>query len=223
MNYQNRKEDIRVEGVCGRHLDKFFYSKLKAHVKRNFDRELQYKGVDVSISSDVLGNWVIDEKAKYFGCTNKALDCLSFEITRINQAGYRDIGWYTSNKNLTNAYYFISPFLEKGDQSSDIIDSNLTATQVLIVPKDSVEQYVKDNGYSTMDILELAEELVQTPYWKFSKSGKARNILVNGKLWLTYSSNLQEEPVNLVIPRSELKKLHGVVDIYVTEKSVIRK
>lgn len=219
----SRKEDIRIEGVCGRFLDQHLFSRINGYVKRNTDRELQYRGVDVSISSDVSGNWVIDEKVKYFGCTNKALDCLSFEITRINQAGYRDIGWYASSRQLTNAYYFISPFLEKGDQPSDIVDSNLTATQVLIVQKDKVEKFVKDNGYSTMDIMQLAEELAQMPYWKLDKKGKVRKILVQNKLWLTYSSNLDEEPVNLVIPRSELKKLPGVVDIYITKKSIIRK
>lgn len=48
----SRKEDIRIEGVCGRFLDRNFYPKLNGDFERNNVRELQYKGVDVSISCD---------------------------------------------------------------------------------------------------------------------------------------------------------------------------
>ena len=58
---------------------------------------------------------MIDEKVKYYGTINKPIACPSFELTRRDRAGRRDIGWYASEKQLTNTYLFITPFLAEGD------------------------------------------------------------------------------------------------------------
>ena len=61
------------------------------------------------------GTFVVDEKVKYYGSINKAIGCPSFELTRRDRAGNRGIGWYASEKQLTNTYLFITPFLAEGD------------------------------------------------------------------------------------------------------------
>ena len=95
--------------------------------------------MDVTVSCEA-GEFVIDEKVKYYGTVNRAIGCPSFELTRLDRAGRRGIGWYASEKQLTNTYLFISPFVVNGGQ--EITDDSLSATQVLIVPKNSVQQLV---------------------------------------------------------------------------------
>ena len=97
----SRAEDVRIEQVCGKFLDENFYSKLGCKFERNSVLSSQYLGVDVTIWSQ-HSTFVIDEKVKYYGTINKAIDCPSFEITRRDRAGNRGIGWYASGKQLTN-------------------------------------------------------------------------------------------------------------------------
>ena len=132
----SRADDVRVEQVCGRFLDENFYSRLGGQFERNCVLSSQYLGVDVTVANEA-GEFVIDEKVKYYGTVNRAIGCPSFEITRLDRAGRRGIGWYASERQLTNTYLFISPFVVNGGQT--ITDESLSATQILIVPKNSVQ------------------------------------------------------------------------------------
>ena len=132
----SRAEDVRVEQVCGRFLDENFYAKLGCQFERNSVLSSQYLGVDVTVANEA-GQFVIDEKVKYYGTVNRAIGCPSFEITRLDRAGRRGIGWYASDKQMTNTYLFISPFVV--NEGQEITDDSLSATQILIVPKNSVQ------------------------------------------------------------------------------------
>ena len=215
----SRAEDVRIEQVCGRFLDKHFYSKIGKPFERNSVLSSQYLGVDVTLSSE-HGTFVIDEKVKYYGTINKAIDCPSFEITRRDRAGNRGIGWYASEKQLTNTYLFISPFLVEGDQPQQITDDNLSAVQILMVPKKSVSQLAKSCQLSDIDIIERAEALADDIYLNWQK--KAYDRIAPNKLWLTYSAGLREQPVNMVVPREVLKQLKGVADLLVTKDGIKR-
>ena len=132
----SRADDVMVEQVCGRFLDENFYSRLGGSFERNCVLSSQYLGVDVTVANEA-GEFVIDEKVKYYGTVNRAIGCPSFELTRLDRAGRRGIGWYASEKQLTNTYLFISPFVVNGGTA--ITDESLSATQILIVPKNSVQ------------------------------------------------------------------------------------
>ena len=215
----SRAEDVRIEQVCGRFLDKHFYAKLGCKFERNAELSSQYLGVDVTIWSE-HGTFIIDEKVKYYGTINKPIGCPSFELTRRDRAGNRGIGWYASEKQLTNTYLFITPFLAEGDQPLQITDDNLSALQVLIVPKKAVQQLVKSCGLSDVGLLERAESLAQTDDLNYQN--KAYDRIAANKLWLTYSAVLREQPVNMVIPRDVLKQLKGVADLLVRKDSIKR-
>lgn len=73
-----------------------------------------------------------------------------------------------------------------------------------------------------MDIIEKAEALVNAYEKGLYRGDKAYDRVSPGKLWLTYSAGLREKPVNMVIPRDELRKLTGVADLYVTRESIKR-
>ena len=216
---RNRAEDIRIEQVCGKFLDENFYSKLGCKFERNSVLSSQYLGVDVTIWSQHR-TFVIDEKVKYYGTINKAIGCPSFEITRLDRAGRRGLGWYASEKQLTNTYLFISPFLVEGDQPQQITDDNLSAVQILMVPKKSVSQLAKSCQLSDIDIIERAEALADDVFLNWQQ--KAYDRIAPNKLWLTYSAGLREQPVNMVIPRDVLRQLKGVADLFVAKDCIKR-
>lgn len=215
----SRAEDVRIEQVCGRFLDKHFYAKLGCKFERNAELSSQYLGVDVTVWSE-HGTFVIDEKVKYYGSINKPISCPSFELTRRDRAGNRGIGWYASEKQLTNTYLFITPFLAEGDQPQQLTDDNLSAVQILIVPKKAVQLLAKSYGLSDIGLLERAEQLADSEDLNYQS--KAYDRIASNKLWLTYSAGLREQPVNMVIPRTVLKQLKGVADLLVA-KDVIKR
>ena len=51
---------------------------------------------------------------------------------------------------------------------------------------------------------------------------KAYDRISPNKLWLTYSAGLNEQPVNMVVPRDVLRQLKGVADILVTKDYIKR-
>ena len=73
-----------------------------------------------------------------------------------------------------------------------------------------------------MDLLERAEALVNAYETGLYRGDKAYDRVSPGRLWLTYSAGLREKPVNLVVTRDQLRKLKGVVDVYVTKESIKR-
>ena len=215
----SRAEDVRIEQVCGRFLDKHFYAKLGCKFERNAELSSQFLGVDVTVWSE-HGTFVVDEKVKYYGSINKPIGCPSFELTRRDRAGNRGIGWYASEKQLTNTYLFITPFLAEGDQPQQLTDDNLSALQILMVPKKAVQQLVKSYGLSDTSLLERAEQLADSDDLNYQN--KAYDRIAANKLWLTYSAGLREQPVNMVVPRDVLKQLKGVADLFVTKDGIKR-
>ena len=215
----SREEDVRIEQVCGRFLDKHFYAKLGCKFERNAELSSQYLGVDVTVWSE-HGTFVIDEKVKYYQSINKPIGCPSFELTRRDRAGNRSVGWYASEKQLTNTYLFITPFLAEGDQPQQLTDDNLSALQILIVPKKAVQQLAKSYGLSDIGLLERAEQLADSDDLNYQR--KAYYRIAANKLWLTYSAGLREQPVNMVVPRDVLKQLKGVADLFVAKDGIKR-
>lgn len=101
-----------------------------------------------------------------------------------------------------------------------ITDGNLLALQVLLVQKKSVERYVSDHGLSGSELLRRAEALAGG--YRPNGRKKAYDVVRRDELWLTYSAGLLEKPVNMVIPRDQLRKLKGVADLYVTKEGIKR-
>ena len=73
-----------------------------------------------------------------------------------------------------------------------------------------------------MDLIERAETLVNAYETGLYRGDKAYDRVSPGRLWLTYSAGLREKPVNMVVPRDQLRKLKGVADLYVTKESIKR-
>ena len=96
----------------------------------------------------------------------------------------------------------------------------MSAVQILIVPKKAVQQLAKSYGLSETSLLERAEQLADSEDLNYQQ--KSYDRIAANKLWLTYSAGLREQPVNMVVPRTVLKQLKGVADLFVAKDGIKR-
>lgn len=204
--------DRMIEGEIGKYLDQYFYSKssIKNHVpfKRISETQKQYAGIDVE-----FGNLKIDEKAKYKGLLNQILSCPSFETTLINKAGNVQNGWFMQSGSQTNYYLFIAVYTT-ATKEDDIRFDNIQKLNLLFIKKADVKKYVAQYT-NNAEILSWANYLRYNSY-------DNRHYFKRNKLWLTYSPTLDEQPVNIVMPREEIKKWNGTKELEVTPDKVLK-
>lgn len=67
-------------------------------------------------------------------------------------------------------------------------------------------------------VIRDADALTESP----CEGVKSRKRYSHGKFWLTYSPQLKEQPVNLVIPRDTLKGLKYSSEIVITRNTIKR-
>ena len=198
MNRQQKyKADQLIEAGVAEFLDENFYSKIEAPVQRWHDKQHQFAGIDVSIK-----NINFDEKTKIRGCLNQVLGFPSFEMSLLNKGGNVQDGWFMQNLS-TDYYAYISVYSYGDDENAISASSQISACDVLWVKKQDVVSMVEEQ-MPMQQLREDAEELREDDFMVFTKKRKTYK---HKRFWLTFSSWLQEKPVNLVVPRDTLEKL----------------
>lgn len=179
-------------------MDEYFYPRLGREFSRYQDEEHQFAGIDVSV-----GKARFDEKLKVRGCLNQAYGWPSFEVSFVNRAGEVQNGWFASPLS-TDYYAFIGVYSYGTDENAISDSSAISACNVLWVKKqDVVDAVERLTGFRKMK--KDAAELREDPF--VDSEGKGRVRYPHRKFWLTFSSRLAEQPVNLVFPRDELRRL----------------
>lgn len=206
--------DSLVEKNVARFVDENFYSKskLSADICRWADKQHQFAGIDLTIRTTN-----VDEKIKYRNCLNSVLQYPSFELEFTNKAGNRQTGWFMNAQLSTDYYALYCVFATTADENQLTADNAVSAVDVLLVKKSDVKDMVQEQMSDQQlkdDMKEIKEDLDAQCY------GKARKRYPHGKFWLTYSSNLKEQPINLVTTRDTLEKLPHTRHFYITKDKV---
>lgn len=231
---QQWDNDTAIEKMAAQFLDENLYPRFakRYDVKRYTDTYHQFGGIDISIN-----NTNFDEKCKIYGCLNKVLDNVGMECSLVNKAGYVSNGWFMNSQLSTDYYIFIglSATCNRIEQLTS--SSQISAADVLFVKKSDVVEYAEQ--YTGMqkiedDVKELREisdkierdedemfsSLPDCLGYKKMEDGKYRQPYSHGRFWLTYSSHKHEQPVNLVIPRTQLEALAHSMHFIVTKGKV---
>lgn len=222
--------DQLIEAGVAEFLDQNFYTKLHADFKRHSDTQHQFAGVDVTFN-----NKHIDEKVKVRDCLNQCQACPSFEVQILNKAQQLQDGWFTQQLS-TDIYAFISVYAYTDNENDISASSQISACDVLLVHKQDVIDFVQSacdtrfidtqDGMSltkqnmTIDLLKADAELLRENAWTDLVNGKSRRHYKHNKYWLTYSNDLDEQPVNLVITRENLLKLPHTGHAIITRQKV---
>lgn len=223
MNQYNR--DQQIETMTAEFLDAYFYPKFKtADIKRYSDTYHQFGGVDLKIN-----NTNFDEKVKVYGCLNDVQQYIAFECSIKNKGGYISDGWFQNDSLSTDYYSIIGLSANTSDIDQLSSSDQISAADVLWVKKQDVIDFINDNNLSKEQLKQDAVEIRdrgnnnKTDIFgntALDKSGKCRTRYNHKNFWLTYSTKMKEQPVNLVIPREHLLKLPHSTHFIVTKSRV---
>ena len=215
-----RKLDNLIENNISKFLDENFWSKFPNGFIRQTDKKYQFAGIDVTIITKNGLSVHVDEKAKIYGCLNSILQYPSFEISFQNRANQIQPGWFCQNLS-TDYYSFIGVYTvnENNDVNDLSCSNNISACDMLWVAKQDVVDYIQQS-FDLSDLYNDAKELRQESKLNGVQQNRNRYEITN--FWLTYSGQLFEKPVNLVMPRNTLETFKNSKHFYIT-KSEIKK
>lgn len=230
---QQWNTDTKLEYMAAEFLDNNFYPifKDKATVVRHHDTYHQFGGIDITLNTTNF-----DEKCKCYGCLNKVQQFPSLECSIVNKAGYVQDGWFVASNISTDYYAFIGLSASVNNVNELTSASQISAADVLWVKKEdikdfllssiSIEQIKEDCAEERQigDKIEagLYESLPEILGYGKTKDGKYRRTYGNKKFWLTYSSRLQEQPVNLVMERKIYESLPHTKHFIVYKGKVVK-
>lgn len=215
---EKRKVDNLIEQNIASFLDDNFWSKFPYGYKRQTEKRYQFAGIDVTLASKSDLSIHFDEKAKIYGCLNSVLQYPSFEISFINRAQEIQTGWFCQELS-TNYYAYIGVYASTNEINDLSCNNVISACDMLWVKKqdviDCVQQtsQLSDLQYDAQELRNESELMGMT---------KNRKRYSNSNFWLTYSGQLYEKPVNLVMQRSALEKLKNSKHFFITKNKISR-
>ena len=218
---EQRKLDNLIEHNISKFLDENFWSKFPNGFIRQTEKKYQFSGIDVTLITKNNLSVHFDEKAKTYHCLNSILQFPSFEISFVNRANQIHPGWFCQ-KNLSTDYYsFVGVYTVDENNDINCLSSatSISAADMLWCKKQDVIDFVKQTT-SLNDLYNDAKELRHQS--KLNGVQKHRKRYENTNFWLTYSGQLFEKPVNLVMPRNTLETFKNSKHFYIT-KSEIKK
>lgn len=208
MPQSTRRYDQNCEAIISRYLDTYFYALYDDESERVYDKERQCMGADVIVN----GRTFIDEKVKLYPL-NVFIGRLAFELQSKDRSGNFIDGWFVNPKSITTHYNIVTAFTYGKKDRIETID-DIEYVNILVIPKKSIEHFVYGHTHKWKlieDVKRLRERTIGA-----DKGGKIRKHYSHGRFYLTKSTALYEEPINLCIERKTLKELNKVTEYCVT-------
>ena len=211
-----RNQDMRAEQQLGEFMDRYFYSQLKdrngnsLNYTRMSDKESQMNGVDVCIELESR-KMLIDEKATLY-YSNAMIPTFAFELDSIQKGHSEPVqGWFVNDELQTEYYMLIWPnvkCIQQGNQwiRKDIKSlgkNDFTIIEAMLVRKTDIRHALKRIGCDRRHLLKYAKDIRKL----CSDENVKREKDLTGDVKVSFSGQLAEKPVNLVIQKKLLKKL----------------
>jgi len=212
MFVSTRKYDQVCEAIISRYLDTYFYALYDEKSERVYDKELQVSGADVVVD----GKTFIDEKVKLYPM-NEYIRSLAFEMQFRARDGKFVDGWFVKENSVTTHYNIVTAFLYgKKERLEDIDD--IEYLNLLFVSKESLRKFI----FSATPLWRLKADMegLRNRAVGADRKGKMRKKYAHGKFWLTKSTSLYEEPINISVPRETLSGLRNTTEFCVTRYGV---
>lgn len=211
-----RKTDMHAEEQLGRFMDIYFYSKIKSKdgspvsFERYVDKKMQLSGVDVRLN---VGNqeFLIDEKASIY-YSNTMLPTFAFELDSIQKTGGAPVtGWFVRDDLVTQYYMLIWPNTKckningewRRTPLGEIEFSDFTIIEAMLIRKDDIFDFLQRNNLAKSHLLEYAKRLRAT----HGKKNEKIDVQLENRLSITFSGQIPEKPINLIIRREKLKEI----------------
>lgn len=204
-----RPKDYIIERNVAKFMDEYLWKKIaqkkNIQFERVTDKQRQYRGQDV-----VVGNVIVDEKAKVMNCMNKILECPSFELQNIGSTGKLVDGWFMKQTD-THLYAYIAVF-SSAKTEYDIQFDNIDHLNVMLVKKSEVKDFI--HKYDTEENLKNAIDQLRD--WQYEN----RYRFGHNMYWLKKSTQFDEQPINLVLKRETLESLKSTKTLNVYKDKI---
>lgn len=209
-----RNQDMKAEEKLGEFMDEYFYSRLNSKggaplsFKRMKDRESQLNGVDILIEVDGK-NMIIDEKASLY-YSNAMIPTFAFELDSIQRGKTEPVEGWLVNDNLATEYYMlIWPNVKCIKQDKQWIRKDIkclqkddfTIVEAFLVPKQGIRMELERRGYDREHLLLYAKRMREM----YKGQDGMKEEPINDEMKFTFSGQLAEKPVNIVIRKSLLQ------------------
>lgn len=208
-------KDLKIEHEIAKYLDKHLYTEPTfSKCIRPDDLDSQHKGIDVILSSSKFNIYdaKVDEK-----CTSHYVNCdiptFAFELLYYKN-GEKKVGWFLNKEKETEYYNLIWPFAYPASRTGRFDDfqfSSISGIRYMIVKKSAIIDYLNKHEFN--------HDRIISELRCFIKSKEERSTYDNRyHFYMRKSNQYAESPINLIIDRSELKKMAIVSGIIGTPK-----
>jgi hypothetical protein len=187
------KNDLAQETILGTFLSNH-YAKNNWNTTRIFEKEMQYKGVDVMLEKDGR-HFLIDEKAQLH-YLNKDLPTFALEINYLKDNVLKD-GWLFDTNKLTEIYAFVFNIQVPVTitQLSNVAD--IKRCDVVFVNKQKLLKELAKLNLDYVTCAKNSEILRSDETIKKLSHHSAFNFQI--------STQLTEKPVNLIVRKTFLE------------------
>jgi hypothetical protein len=189
------KNDLAQETILGTFLSNH-YAKNNWNTTRIFEKEMQYKGVDVMLEKDGR-HFLIDEKAQLH-YLNKDLPTFALEINYLKENVLKD-GWLFDTNKLTEIYAFVFNIQVPNAITQLGSVADIKCCDVVFVNK---QKLLKELAILNLDYNTCAD---------YSKTLRSNETIKKLSHYFTFnfqiSSHLAEKPVNLIVRKAFLQQI----------------
>lgn len=202
-----RKQDYKNEIAMQKYFNDI-YNNARFNFEREDDITAQKQGADLYLYHK--GKAVVVDEKTATSCYNRDLQTFSFELeftkTHENNKQTRYPGWFNEKSidNITNAYML--GYVRAPDNHKNF--SVINRLEAIFVKKERVWKYIRKCGYnSAEELIEIFKDAIDNNLVFINEKSMSISLKLNGGLKLVQSFRLQEEPLNILVPKSVLQKI----------------
>ena len=203
-----REANERNTWIINEYLDKHVYTQENgfSYLERVIDRARQVKGIDVILRHNGR-EYVADEKAAsdYINRDHQ-LATFSLELAFVNRDNEIMDGWFLRDDLDNDSYVFV--WIDTADMHPisedkpdimvlDGVDAIRTG-DVAIITKKAIHDYLESIGWTPDRLRTKCDKIIES-----EGDEPMGNVWRNGCKF-SYSTHLVEQPVNVLIPRTEI-------------------
>ena len=218
MAQSQRDIDMQTERlVIIPFMMKYLFAKLFNQIESVEDAERQLQGIDIIVRDngcDENHDVKAQASSKYI---NKPVPTFVQELLFTAKDKKEHIGWFLQDlatDTYVCAWIHAAKTNERGllDTPDDILDM-----EVMFVDKTPLKEYIESKGYTSELLLQRARHLRKIGLYRQDSVIPGQN---DDEMWLSYSADLAEKPVNLVIKKRVLKRF-STRHIRVTKSEIV--
>lgn len=187
-----RSKDEKDEKIVGDFLDNFFYPTFATTITRCTEKDLQVRGLDVTLSNT---DWTItiDEKAatRWAG---RNLQTFAHEVSAINRLGKEYEGWLLDFNSCSD--YLLEVWLDELSSTDNLLHStkDIKDATICLIKKQDLWSYLKKNNVNSQELKRLGDNLRLNNLYSTYYNGFKVMCL----------QGIQEKTVNILISRNTL-------------------